>query len=179
MIEIWKDIKGFEGLYKISNLGNVKSVERTILRKNGRTLYVKEKILKPSFSNNYAEVSLSKNNTQTRLMIHKLMCEIFLNCKTSGRMIVVNHINFNKRDNTLENLEIITARKNSDKKHIPSSSKYVGVCLKIDKRRKKTGRWVARIFINGKSKHLGYHDTEWDAHLAYQKSLKKHNLTIN
>lgn len=46
--EVWKDIKGYEGLYQVSNMGRVKSLERIIIRKNGSKMPVKERILKPT-----------------------------------------------------------------------------------------------------------------------------------
>ena len=45
--EIWKDIKGYEGRYQVSNMGRVKSLERTVTRKNGLKLTIRERILKP------------------------------------------------------------------------------------------------------------------------------------
>lgn len=58
-------------------------------------------------------------------------------------------------------------RRNANKKHLKSTSKYIGVNFN-----KGTNKWVARILINGKSKYLGLHKTEYDAHLAYQNELK-------
>lgn len=64
MEEIWKDIKGYEGLYKVSNLGNIKSLRRKTISRNGKTIYNKtenERILKTSSDNKgYVVVSLSK-----------------------------------------------------------------------------------------------------------------------
>lgn len=47
MTEVWKDIKGYEGRYQVSNMGRVKSLERTVIKKNGRKQHIKERILKP------------------------------------------------------------------------------------------------------------------------------------
>lgn len=69
---------------------------------------------------------------------------------------------------SVENLEIITNRENSNKKHLPSSSKYIGVYH--DKRSKK---WKSQIGINNKQLHLGYYINEIDAHNAYQEKLKE------
>ena len=62
MEEIWKDIKGYEGLYQVSNLGNVKSFDRVVYKKNGVVEYRKGKIRKPNkIRTGYLMYSLSKN----------------------------------------------------------------------------------------------------------------------
>ena len=61
MEEIWKDIKGYEGMYQVSDCGNVRSVDRFIFKK-GVKQFLKGKILKPSIVNQYFSVILSKNN---------------------------------------------------------------------------------------------------------------------
>jgi len=156
--EIWKTIEGFED-YQVSNFGRVKSLNFNHTKR--------EKILKSYLGNQgYYVVSLYKNKVHSLKMIHKLVAMAFLNHTPDGHKLVVNHINFIKTDNRVENLEIVTHRKNSDKKHITSSSKYTGVTYyKRDK------NWISRIWINGKSKHLGYFDNELEASNAYQYEL--------
>ena len=62
MQEIWKDIKDYEGLYQVSNLGRVKSLKKTIIRNNNYKQTFKEKILKPGLAKNgYLTVMLFKN----------------------------------------------------------------------------------------------------------------------
>lgn len=167
-MEIWRDIIGFEGLYQVSTLGNVKSMDRT--DRIGR--FKKGKVLKPIIdSDGYYRVnlynySISKKNTHA--CIHVLVAVSFLNHTPCGYELVVNHKNFNRLNNYKSNLEIITTRKNTDLKHIPSSSKYVGVHFY-----KRSGKWAARIVFNRKRIHLGYYVNEYDAHLAYQKKLKE------
>jgi hypothetical protein len=67
----------------------------------------------------------------------------------------------------LDNLEIVTARENSNKKHLKSSSKYIGVCFE-----KESKKWVASISLKGKQKKLGRFDCEIKASEAYQNALK-------
>jgi len=95
-MEIWKDIKEFEGLYQISNLGNVKSLGNFNLRK--------EKILKQNFSKcGYKTVCLSKQNKYKTYTIHRLVANSFIvNIKNKP---CVNHLNGIKKDNRVENLE--------------------------------------------------------------------------
>lgn len=160
MNEIWKDVVGYEGIYQISNFGNVKSL--------GNDKSKKEKILKKRLgTKNYYMVGLTKNKKQITKDIHQLVAESFLNHKPCGLKLVVNHIDFNTKNNNLNNLEIITHRENTNRKHIKSSSEYVGVSW--DKKAKK---WRSAIRINSKKTHLGLFINEYDAHLAYQNALK-------
>lgn len=174
MLEIFKDIPSYEGLYQVSNLGNVKSLERCLVRKNNRNQTIKETNMKFVISRNYFRVSLSKNNVSKKFRVHQLVAMAFLNHIPCKMKLVVNHKNLNKLDNRLENLEIISQRKNANKKHIKSTSKYVGVTF--DKRTKK---WYSQININNKNRFLGRFENEYDAHLAYQKALKTIHCPIH
>lgn len=105
--EIWKDIKGFEGLYQASNLGRIKSLER--IDALGRR--VKERILKPSISHRgYFIVVLCKNSKLKAYRVHRLVWSAF-NGQIPENM-QVNHINEVKADNRLSNLNLMTAKEN-------------------------------------------------------------------
>lgn len=99
MEEIWKDIKGYEGKYQISNLGRVKS------------LNYNTKILKyNSDGHGYLKVILYKNNKRKSHRVHRLVAEAFIpNLEDKNQ---VNHINGNKQDNRAFNLEWCTAKEN-------------------------------------------------------------------
>tara|TARA_R110002074_G_scaffold338819_1_gene509351 strand:+ start:104 stop:592 length:489 start_codon:yes stop_codon:yes gene_type:complete len=160
-MEEFRDIKGHEGSYQVSDLGNVKS----LVRKGCLT----EKILKPS--NNkiaYSQVLLRKDGKTITRNIHQLVAEAFLGHTPCGYKLIVNHINFNRYDNRAENLELDTQRNNADQKHIKSSSEHVGVCLC-----KTSNKWLSQITINGKKKHLGRFTDEIEASKAYQKALRE------
>ncbi len=157
-MEIWKDIKNYEGLYQVSDTGRVKSLK-----------FSKEKILKATKNNKgYLIVSLYKDGVVKIRTVHQLVAESFLNHVPCRYKLVVNHINFDKLDNRVENLEIVTNRENTNLKHIKSSSKYTGVTW-----HKPNKKWKSQIYVNGKQKSLGYFKDEYVAHLAYERELSK------
>ncbi len=96
--EIWKDIEGYENLYKISNMGRVKSI------KNDNLLRLSTQI------DGYIKVGLSKNNKQSSKLVHRLVCESFL--KNVENKPYVNHINSVRNDNRLTNLNYVTPSEN-------------------------------------------------------------------
>ena len=69
--EVWKSVKGFEGLYDVSNLGNIRSLSRSIKRENKGTIIIKEKILKPTTHFGYKEVPLSKDKKHHYKKVYK------------------------------------------------------------------------------------------------------------
>lgn len=99
MEEIWKEIKGYEELYQVSNLGRVKSLDRVISNRN-----YKGKLLKSSKTKGgYLQVSLWKENKLKRCYIHRLVAEAFL--PNPLNLPCVNHKDENKTNNHVENLE--------------------------------------------------------------------------
>ena len=94
--EIWRTIEGYKGLYEISSLGNVRSLN---YRHTGRT-----QLLKPTMERlGYLQVGLSKNGKRKRYKVHRLVAQAFLT-KTEG-LPEVNHIDENKQNNCVDNLE--------------------------------------------------------------------------
>ena len=109
--EEWRNIKGYEGLYQISNLGRIKSLERFRKGKNGSLASVKEKILKPLITRNgYYQVPLCKNSKLRLYYVHRLVFEAFNGPIPEGYEI--NHLNEKKFDNRLKNLNLMTHREN-------------------------------------------------------------------
>jgi len=109
-VEYWKDIKGYKGLYQVSNLGRIKSLERITKYQNSKRR-VKEKI-KGTFTGKkgYERVELSKNGQNRKYNVHTLVAKAFLNKKSEKSE--VNHINGVKTDNRVENLEWCTRSEN-------------------------------------------------------------------
>lgn len=166
-MEQWKDIPDYEGLYQASNLGNIKSLSRTVF-KNGKYPFIqKGRILrKATDANGYNIVSLYKNGKQKTSKVHQLIAISFLNHVPCGLVLVVNHINFIKTDNRVKNIEIVTARENSNLKHIKSSSEYVGVSWN-----KKTRKWTSYITIKKNRIVLGHFVSELEASQCYENAL--------
>lgn len=110
--EIWKDIPNFEGVYQASNKGRIRSLAHTVevKTKNGSYFRHKEgRILSPHMQN-YMRVSLSSCGTSKSYLVHRLVAETFLGAPKDG--CEVDHINENKRDNSIENLRWITVFEN-------------------------------------------------------------------
>lgn len=117
MEEIWKDIPGYEGLYKVSNLGKIKSLSRFRKGNNGARVPVKEIILKQAVNKlGYAVVSLSKNGKRPQFRVHRLVAFAFLD--NPRELPQINHIDGDKLNNKLSNLEWVTPKENT--KHAKS-----------------------------------------------------------
>ena len=156
MKEIWKDIPTYDEIYQVSNFGNVRSLR-----------YNKIKIM-TSFkhTDGYLCVAIRNNGIAKNRKIHQLVAMAFLGHIPNGLKLVVDHINDDKLDNRLENLQIVTQRYNSRKTQGKYSSKYKGVSWS-----KNGNKWRAQIEINNKLLHLGLFNCELKAKLAYDKKL--------
>ena len=111
MKEVWKNISGYEGLYQVSNLGRVKSLDRGT--RSGRGRYARKgQILKPyKNGSGYLRVDLYKNDgTKQRKTIHRLVCEAFLS--NPNNLPEINHKDENKENNAVSNLEWCTPKQN-------------------------------------------------------------------
>lgn len=107
--EIWKDIKNYEGLYQVSNLGRVKSLNR--IEKSGNKFRKRaEKILTQNITQGYKYVNICKNNKIKTYRIHRLVAETFL--PNPEKLPQVNHIDGNKLNNDVNNLEWCSCKHN-------------------------------------------------------------------
>ena len=119
-MEIWKDIKDYEGIYQASTLGRIRSLDRIVIRKlPGKTTRIcnqKGKIINPIINKGTRkgvrpryELRLSKNGITKGYQIHRLIALTFL---TNNEQLEVNHKDGNSLNNKLDNLELITRLEN-------------------------------------------------------------------
>ena len=109
-MEIWKDIdwiKGFEDRYQVSNYGRVKSLERDVCYSNGVVRHLPEKIMANRIgTDGYINVQLSANNLHKTICVHILVATAFI--QNPNNYKEVNHIDYNRKNNFVENLEWTT-----------------------------------------------------------------------
>lgn len=106
--EIWKDIKRYEGLYQVSNMGIVKSLPKLKKTPSG-TYYTKEMIKKPYICKGYLRLGLCKDSKTKMFFVHCLVAQAFLG---DANGLTVNHKDENKLNNRADNLEYMTLAEN-------------------------------------------------------------------
>jgi len=167
--EIWVNVKGYEGLYKVSNNGRVMSLTNTIKCRDGKVKNKNGRILKPSIGNRgYLHVNLS-NGLIKQYTVHSLVARNFI--KNENGFNEVDHINGVKTDNFVRNLKWCSRQgnllsQNWTRKNGKKEARGVHYL-------KKRNKYLSSITINHKTKYLGTFDTEIEASSAYQKALHK------
>lgn len=169
--EVWKDIPGYEGLYQVSDSGRVKSINRYVPSKSGSLRLVRDRIMCLCQVNGYPSIQLNKFGKAKMWAVHRLMAMAFLNHTPRKYKLIVDHIDNDRSNNNIGNLQIISQRLNSSKDRIPKSG-HTGV---VKETRWKNNKWLARIVVNGKREYLGTFKTAEQAKEAYEKRL--HEIT--
>lgn len=164
--EIWKPVVGYEGLYEVSNLGRVKSLPK--YHQN------KERIMSQYINqhNGYAYVGLSKDGEHRQHRVHKLVMEAFTDYRSMGRgsEYEIDHIDCNRSNNYIGNLQVVTHTENMRKAHYVTGINYSGTkCIDLttgivydtfqDAAKSiggKRGEMVRRV-CNGKRSHYRNH----------------------
>jgi len=183
--EIWKDIAGFENYYQVSNFGRVKRKKHFIECENGNKRFFKEKILfYKKNEKGYIRVHLRSKLKDSMYAVHRIVAEAFI--PNPDRKETVNHKDFNKENNYVENLEWMTISENI--KHAVVNSRYKSANLKKRHRTKNNTssiyngvsfdnsqikKWRARIYFNKKSIHIGRFNSEIEAAKAYDSFVKE------
>jgi len=165
MVEVWKDIAGYEGIYQISNSGKIKALLRTVNAKGNSIRKIPETILQDEINyNGYRSIYLVKNGKRMRHRVHLLVWDDFGNGNRLGKQIVIDHIDNDKTNCHISNLQLLPARDN---------------CIKGKKKEGHlTGAyynkysWFSKIRIGKKIKHLGSFSSELEAHQAYMREKR-------
>lgn len=111
MEEIWKDIKGYEGVYQVSSFGNVRSYTRRVLYPSGRPhTYTGKLVKQEKTKDGYRRVQLSKDSVDKKFSVHRLVAETSI--ENPNNFPQVNHKDENRENNRLENLEWCSASYN-------------------------------------------------------------------
>lgn len=108
--EVWKDIEGYEGIYQVSNLGRIKSLDRKVRSRWG---LMKQKgiVLKSRICNGYVLICLSKNGKNKDVSVHRVIAKSWVPGRTDAKN-EVNHIDGDKTNNSVDNLEWCDRRHN-------------------------------------------------------------------
>ena len=173
-MEIWENIKinEFEGLYQVSNLGNIKSMPRPSNR-FGRVIMLREKQLNPSICKgtgykNFTMLALNKKRKQ--ITVHRCVALAFCKGRTNERN-TVNHIDGNRINNNIDNLEWCTPKENSQ--HASLMGKLKGITGSNNSQSKLTENVVLQI----RKRYTKYCNTNGGIALAAEFGVS--NVTIH
>lgn len=162
-MEIWKSIPNYEGLYEVSNIGRIKSLERIVYCTEKSKRHQSEKILSPEITRKgYLRIGLCNHGTK-RFLVHVLVAHAFMGVST----LRVNHKDLNKANNHINNLEYLTERENNHHYQKSKNNPYpIGV-------RPMRRKFQARINKKDKIMFLGVYNTPEEASKVYQEALLK------
>lgn len=134
---MYKSIKGYEGFYEVNELGQIRSIDRKVKSKNGRTIHYKGKELKLKMNKDgYPNVNLNKNGISKTWRVHRLVSETFL--PNPDNLPEIHHKNHDRRDNRVENLAWVTRAEQIDE-HLRAAK---GTKLRV------VGHGIDKIFIS-------------------------------
>ena len=176
MKEIWKDIKGYEGLYQVSTFGRVKSLSKI----DKRGLLRDEKLMSTKLHKGceYPHVNLYNDSGKKLINVHMLVAITFLN-HVIGSDMEVDHIDMDKTNNRLDNLRIVTKSKNRRNRGCSGLVDVPGVYKSKRVRKLKSGEiktyfyFIAQASVNNKQTYIGSFKTKEEAGKAYLEFIKQ------
>ena len=172
--EVWKPIVGYEGRYEVSNMGRIKSLPK---------YHRQERIMKPYTNphHGYVEVHLSKNGKAKPHRVHKLVMEAFTDYRSKGYALYqeIDHIDGDKTNNALSNLQVVTHKENMRKAHYETGINYRGVkCIDLDTGEVfntyeeaaksvggRKGEMIRRVCIGKRSHYRNHHFAKYDDYI--------------
>lgn len=171
MIEVWKDIKGYEGLYQVSNLGRVKSLSRKVNDFRGKdTRTMRERIMKQRIRNTYYIVQLKKDGTRKTCQVHRIVGVMFI--PNPDNKPVINHLDYNPKNNRVDNLAWCTQKENInysiDRMKHRKSVTHTNTGERYIYYRKSNGMY--RVVIDKK---------EYSSFKTLEEAIKKRNEILN
>jgi len=167
--EEWRCVAEYEGLYEVSNLGRIRSLDHTTVDTKNIERSFKGRVLSLSTdSHGYNIKTLYLNGERCAFRLHRLIAQAFIS--NPNDLPYIDHVDGNKENNNINNLEWVTAQENTERYHskIESSSKYNKVSFSPSHK-----KWIAQLLVDGKSIHIGSFDSEDDAHFAQVLSRKE------
>lgn len=165
-LEEWRDVPGYDGLYKISDQGNLISIRKGKIRQlnPGKT----------GGGKRYLGTTLIKDGKVKTYLIHQLVAMAFLGYELNGHKIVVDHLNNDGFDNRLENLQLITHSGNLRKNRRPDAiSQHIGVTVNAGR---SGNKYKAILYINGKALYLGSFKSEVAASWIFKAADENQHL---
>jgi len=148
--EIWKDVAGYVGLYKVSNLGRVKRLARIGVDCIGRPFKRHEMILKPNMiKGGYYQQKLTLNTKEINLLLHRIVCEAFHGPAPVGKDYV-NHILPDKSNNRSDNLEWCSSQENMNHA-VLNGLKPRGSATNVNKLSEEQVVEICRVFDSGEA----------------------------
>lgn len=119
-MEIWKDIIGYESFYQVSNIGRVRSLDRTVIRDGYGSVLFKGQIMNQFENNGYMMVTLRKDGHKHNYKVHRLVMMAFE--PNPDNLPCINHKDNNRKNNVVSNLEWCTYKYNNDYRFINKAS---------------------------------------------------------
>ena len=129
-MEEWRDVPGYKGFYQVSSYGRLKSLERIVKNYRSENCRLKSKFIKGCVNNKgYVKVRLSKEGKYRTYALHQVVAMAFLDHIPNYRLDkVVDHIDENKQNNRLDNLQIISNSENVKRSMKPNHGTWIDRC---------------------------------------------------
>jgi len=173
MVEEWLDVIGYEGFYQVSNLGRVRSVDRSIVRKNGKIFYKKGRVLKQTLDSHYPrfQVSLCKNGVENLVRVHTLVASAFLGSPPKG--LIVCHGTKGSLCNEIANLYYGTHETNSkdkvrdgtsnrgEKHHKVKLTEKDVIAIRVNKESLSDQCWAERLNVSRRAVNAAKNGQTW------------------